>query len=187
MANKKFLSLLNRYSVYEFAYFSLVVESLRKTRFSAFSSTEIRCRDLDALPVRILYLGQLIKRKGVDILIESLKSIGSSSFTLTICGNGKLLPNVLESTSADSRVNYIRPIPIDKVAILISEHDIIVAPSRYDGWGSVVVEALAAGKRVITTATTGLGTSNNCRPSVAARTKSVHHLTLPSAGSSNSD
>ncbi len=44
---------------------------------------------------------------------------------------------------------------LHEVPAVLGAHDVAVAPSRYDGWGLVVPEALAAGMPVV--ATTGMG------------------------------
>ena len=43
----------------------------------------------------------------------------------------------------------------DELASVYAQADILCAPSRYDGWGLVVVEGLAAGMPVISTDRTG--------------------------------
>lgn len=150
LTNRRFMHLLKRYRNYQFSYFSSVVEALVRSPPKSFPM--IRS---DLSPVRLLYLGQFIKRKGLDILIDSLRHIPNVNLSLSICGSGPLLPMVLAAQSIDRRVAYITVVPMNMIRALLCEHHVVIAPSRYDGWGSVVVEAIAANKRVITTSRTG--------------------------------
>ena len=47
--------------------------------------------------------------------------------------------------------NYIPSVPHEKILQLMQEHDILVFPSLFEGFGQVITEAMAQGTPVITT------------------------------------
>jgi glycosyltransferase involved in cell wall biosynthesis len=97
-----------------------------------------------------LFVGQLIKRKRVDLLLRAL-AIQVMDFNLTVIGDGPMRP-VLQSLAASllpNRVNWLGKLSIAEIPQKMAEADCFVLPSRHDGWGVVVSEALMAGTPVI--------------------------------------
>ncbi|EJF08302.1 glycosyltransferase [Pontibacter sp. BAB1700] len=100
--------------------------------------------------VKFLFAGQLIKRKGLDLLLKSMVSLPNDNYELNIIGDGKerhslesfaLLHNI-RSTFHGTKKN--------KETIAEMEScDVLILPSRHDGWGAVINEALMAGMFVI--------------------------------------
>jgi len=115
-------------------------------------------RDNPHNPIRFLYAGKFVLRKGVDILIEAVDSLISKkkNFEFIFIGDGPLRNKVVElSHEYPSNVKYLGFKEIDEIPSVFAECDILVCPSRYDGWGMVVAEAMAAGMPVISTIKTG--------------------------------
>lgn len=98
---------------------------------------------------RLLFCGSLIKRKGVDVLLNAFSRVSARhpGLTLTLAGAGELEP-LARQTSGVSVLGFT---PWEELPSLYSGHDILVVPSRYDGWGMVVPEGLAAGMPVLAT------------------------------------
>lgn len=109
-------------------------------------------------PPRFLFAGKLVPRKGIDLVLHSTESLirEGVSFELSIAGDGDLRPQVMELADRHpSRVKYEGFKEIDEMPDLFMSADVLLCPSRYDGWGMVVVEAMASGMPVIATTTTG--------------------------------
>lgn len=106
----------------------------------------------------VLYSGSLIHRKGVDLLAEAFVSVArkSPSLMLTVIGSGELRAS-MERTLAPvrSRVCFYGYRQWDELPDIYRTADVLCAPSRYDGWGLIVPEGLAAGLPVISTPQTG--------------------------------
>jgi glycosyltransferase involved in cell wall biosynthesis len=98
---------------------------------------------------RLLFVGQLIPRKGIDILLEAFSSVKNAE--LWIAGGGELEDAVVEAARGDSNIRYLGHLPKDEVMGLYPQIDILVVPSRYEVWGLVVDEALCSGRPVIAT------------------------------------
>jgi glycosyltransferase involved in cell wall biosynthesis len=117
-------------------------------------------RDLKA-PITFLFCGQMIRRKGVDLLLTAFERLLSKGLDveLRLVGREANLSEFLEDLSpqARARVRYEGFQPPEKLPEYFSKSDIFVLPSRHDGWGVVVNQALGAGLPVITSDAVGAG------------------------------
>src|SRR6185295_16461640 len=107
-----------------------------------------------SLPVRFFTAGQLIARKGIDVLLAACERLPDTGWSLTIAGDGplygKLKARSRRHWPAD-KVRFLGEVPFKDRAAAFSAHDVFVFPSRWDGWGMAPVEAMAAGMPVIST------------------------------------
>jgi glycosyltransferase involved in cell wall biosynthesis len=102
--------------------------------------------------VRILYVGQLIPRKGIDLLLGALAAERNANWSLTIVGSGpaeSALRELAASGGIADRISWITSVRNAEIPATMAGHDVLVLPSRYDGWGAVVNEALSVGTQVI--------------------------------------
>lgn len=109
------------------------------------------------MPVRFLSIGRLEPQKGFDILLEACSLIREAAWSLTIVGAGSQLSSLQEQARAlaiDQKVQFYGT--TDTVAAVMGEHDVFVLPSRWEGLGLVVMEAMAAGRAVIATRVGGV-------------------------------
>lgn len=103
-------------------------------------------------PVRILYLGQLIERKGVDILLAALGTLKEIDWTVTLLGSGDqkdALAAQAQDLGLADRVTFQVSVENQRAMQIMEESDFFVLPSRHDGWGVVVNEALMRGVPVV--------------------------------------
>ena len=104
--------------------------------------------------VRFLYSGALIKRKGVDILARAFARLAQvrQDVTLSVVGTGPLqdlMQRILAASA--SRVRFHGFVAWTDLPKHYAQADVLCAPSRYDGWGLIVPEAMAAAMPVIAT------------------------------------
>jgi glycosyltransferase involved in cell wall biosynthesis len=102
--------------------------------------------------VEILYLGQYIARKGLDLALRALADIREYEWRLTMVGTGPLLGDwslLAKSLGIGDRVRFLSAVENSETARYLADCDLLLLPSRYDGWGAVVNEALMAGVPVI--------------------------------------
>src|SRR5262249_54647105 len=107
---------------------------------------------------RFLFSGNFIRRKGVDLLISAFGRLMADGIDaeLHLLGTGPLERAIKAQCSPfKSKVRLHGFKQSDELAAVYSQADVLCAPSRYDGWGLVVVEGLAAGMPVISTDRTG--------------------------------
>jgi glycosyltransferase involved in cell wall biosynthesis len=116
---------------------------------------------LIGLSITFLFCGQMIRRKGVDLLLLAFDRLiaGGLEARLLLVGREADLPNFLEmvSPAAQSRVHYEGFQPPERLAEYFAKSDVFVLPSRHDGWGVVVNQAIAAGLPIITSDAVGAG------------------------------
>jgi len=122
----------------------------------AFLATPRRARN-DGHTV-FLFCGQMIARKGVDLLLEAFQRLGSSA-QLLLVGREAELPQFLAILPVDvrKRIVYAGFQPPEELPRFFSQADVFVLPSRYDGWGVVVNQALGAGLPIICSDMVGAG------------------------------
>lgn len=100
---------------------------------------------------RFLFAGQLIERKRLGVLLDCMRSLTTLDFRLAVVGSGPLekLLRELAAKALPGRVDWIGALPMTAVADEMLRADCLVLPSRHDGWGAVVSEALMVGTPVI--------------------------------------
>jgi glycosyltransferase involved in cell wall biosynthesis len=107
---------------------------------------------------RFLFSGSFTRRKGVDLVASSFRQLSSEGYDveLQLLGAGPL------ESAVEARLSSVTAKVIKHgfkqwydLAPIYASADVLCAPSRYDGWGLVVVEGLAAGMPVISTNNTG--------------------------------
>lgn len=101
---------------------------------------------------RFLFVGRLVPGKRVDLLIDAMGSM-PDGVDLHIIGHGPQ-KGILERQAASlSRsgisVEFLGVQPSCEVRARMASADCVVLPSRYDGWGAVVSEALMSGTPAI--------------------------------------
>jgi glycosyltransferase involved in cell wall biosynthesis len=109
-------------------------------------------------PLRLLYSGSLTRRKGVDLLARAFAAVapGAPHLRLDVVGDGPLRPAMQQTLApVTAQVTFHGFTPWDALPALYARADVLVAPSRYDGWALVVPEGLAAGLPVVSTDRTG--------------------------------
>jgi glycosyltransferase involved in cell wall biosynthesis len=102
--------------------------------------------------------GQLIRRKGIDLLVRACAELPATGWRLDIYGDGperRRLEQLVRSLGLANRVVLHGVVSNDDVRAALSQADCAVLPSRFDGWGMLVNESLTAGTPVICTAHCG--------------------------------
>ena len=96
-----------------------------------------------------LFCGQMIARKGLDILLRAFARLveRNPAVRLRLVGREAELPEALKQVTpaARERIVYEGFQPPEELPRFFAQADVFVLPSRYDGWGVVVNQALAAG------------------------------------------
>lgn len=101
--------------------------------------------------LKLLFVGQLINRKGVDLLIKAL-SKADKEFELDIIGDGHERDKLMKLTNMlglEERIKFKGTKTNADIRKTFCAYDILILPSRHDGWGAVINEALMSGLFVI--------------------------------------
>ncbi|MGE3269554.1 MAG: glycosyltransferase family 4 protein [Chloroflexota bacterium] len=121
-------------------------------------------RERQALPERfVLYLGTLEPRKNVETLVRayaSLRQQGSDDHILVLGGpRGWQYDSIFALVEALGLTEYVRfPgfIPADEQALWYSSATVFAFPSRYEGFGLPLLEAMACGTPVVSSSASSL-------------------------------
>ena len=122
-----------------------------------------KCRRILNLPENkkiVLFVGHLIKRKGVEYLIRAIKILSEKNNGLLcfIIGKGVLeenLKQIVSELQLNNRVIFAGKKKPHEIPIWMNACDVLVLPSLNEGLPNVVSEALACGKPVVATNVAG--------------------------------
>lgn len=100
-------------------------------------------------PLKVLFAGSLGQRKGLSYLLDAVDML-KGSVELTLLGR-KASPNCRPLEFAVRRHRWIPSLSHTRVLREMHNHDLLVFPSLFEGFGLVILEAMAQGTPVITT------------------------------------
>jgi glycosyltransferase involved in cell wall biosynthesis len=105
-----------------------------------------------------LFCGQMIARKGLDDLLAAFARLPRNA-RLLLVGREAELPRLLRSLPDEvrTRIEYAGFQPPEALPGFFARADVFVLPSRYDGWGVVVNQALGAGLPIVCSDQVGAG------------------------------
>jgi glycosyltransferase involved in cell wall biosynthesis len=105
----------------------------------------------------MLFVGTIEPRKNLENILRAFRSLiaaGGDTHRMVIVGNvgwkNENIHRLLRDVTLSSRVVLLGHVPNERLVALYRGADFVVAPSLYEGFGLVVVEAMGFGKPVIT-------------------------------------
>lgn len=134
------------------------VEAVPETAIArAWYASETRPAPLARQPdpegrLRLVFLGHLIARKGIDLLLEAVQIAEKSgaSFRVTLIGNPTpWCSDVIAQFKGRSPIIQAGFLEGDAADRVLREQDVFVLPSRYDTYGAVVHEAASRGLALV--------------------------------------
>ena len=96
----------------------------------------------------VLYVGELVDRKGIDTVLDAFALIDNKKIELWIVGrdtNNRMLNIQLPS------IKYFGIMKSEEIGTFFQKADIFILPGKRDGWGVVINEAISSGLPVIST------------------------------------
>jgi glycosyltransferase involved in cell wall biosynthesis len=135
----------------------LDLERLRRASRQPISKS-LTFRSNSTKTLKILYLGRLSYEKGVDVLVDSLSilKLENYPFEAMLIGSGPLresLEKQIRTLNLERNVRIVgwleNPYPV------LNACDVLVSPSRSEGYPNVLIEALALDKNIIATKSGG--------------------------------
>lgn len=100
-------------------------------------------------PVKLLFVGSLSQQKGIANLFQAANALGEK-VSLTLIGQ-KSTTNCLALNTELLKHRWIPSLSHNKVLEEMRNHDILVFPTLFDGFGLVISEAMSQGTPVIAT------------------------------------
>ncbi len=112
--------------------------------------------ETEATPLRLLFVGNCTRLKGLDHLIAALGLLGDIHLRLDIVGDMsverqyyKKLVRQAKALGMSERITFHGPVPHDHLGDFYSRADIFTFPSLYEGFGIVLAEAMHAGLAIV--------------------------------------
>jgi glycosyltransferase involved in cell wall biosynthesis len=107
-------------------------------------------------PVRLLFVGNCVRRKGLDLLVSALSQVEGASVRLDLAGSLEFDPEFaaelrrrVDRLGLKDVVSFHGRVSDDELERLYLESDLFVMPSYYEGYGIVYAEAMRAGLPII--------------------------------------
>ena len=116
-------------------------------------------RDSRSGKLKMIFVGSIIERKGLDVLLMALKQVPAGKWELDIVGDPtvdrkyveKLHKFVEEIPRLRTAINFLGPLSQRDLAIRYSINHVLVVPSTYDGFGNVYLEGMGFGLPAVAT------------------------------------
>jgi glycosyltransferase involved in cell wall biosynthesis len=97
--------------------------------------------------LNVVFVGSLIYTKGIDYLCKVIRKLNSNKLLIKLDVYGPGNTDILGSNTHG--LNYCGVIPFGQSQKVMSNYDLSIFPSRYDGWGVVLNESILAGVPVL--------------------------------------
>ncbi len=103
-------------------------------------------------PINLVFVGNIIPRKGLLTLVKALSRIGDQNWQLNIIGNMRLDPlytqtiiETIEHHALSDKVKFFGKVPDETLRRIYNQSHILIVPSTYEGFGIVYLEAMGFG------------------------------------------
>ncbi len=106
-------------------------------------------------PLKFVYVGQFIERKGIDFIIRFAKENPDMRFCLDMLGGGVLESEVNQLCLEDKRIHNLGFQPKQYIQTILKDYDFMLLPTRAEPFGIVIIESMAAGTPVLVSDVTG--------------------------------
>ena len=113
-------------------------------------------------PCRLIFVGNLIPRKGLHVLLDALATLPDPDWRLTVVGGPELDPpyarairSRIAALGLTGKIKMLGTLPPEELAGRLRESHLLAVPSAYEGFGIVYLEAMRFGLPVIASAAGG--------------------------------
>lgn len=107
---------------------------------------------------KILFVGNLEPRKGLDIIIKALSLIKDLHFSLDIIGSYHkqkkyfvYLKKMVDKYSLSKKITFYGRVESERIIGFYRKANILIFPSRHEGFGMVLLEAMSFGIPIVAT------------------------------------
>lgn len=122
---------------------------------SSLTRAQLRQRASDPGPLRLLFIGNLIPRKGLHTLVQALARLpraGGAVWRLTVVGSAAVDPayarevqRQVRQSGLERQITFTGAVTDDELARHMAASHLLVGPSSYEGFGIVYLEGMGFG------------------------------------------
>ncbi len=99
--------------------------------------------------VVFLFVGRLVKRKNVDLIVRAFQQLKDDRAALVIAGSGEEQPALERLAGGDKQIVFGGLVSPEQLPAYYAMADVLVLPASEEPWGLVINEAMAAGLAII--------------------------------------
>ncbi|MCA9958413.1 MAG: glycosyltransferase family 4 protein, partial [Anaerolineales bacterium] len=114
-----------------------------------FDPAHILARAHEPGPLRVLFVGNLIPRKNLHVLLAALAQLPLADWRLTVVGNTAVSPRYtraihqqIHQQHLQNNVTLLGPLADAQVAAQMAQSHLLAVPSSYEGFGIVYLEGM---------------------------------------------
>lgn len=110
-------------------------------------------------PLRLICVCRLIKRKGINFLIEAMQILDEEDITLEIVGTGDShaeIDALVRASGVEHKITMTGYVPRECLAERYHAADVFILPSLSESFGQVLLEAMSCGLPVIASRVGGI-------------------------------
>jgi glycosyltransferase involved in cell wall biosynthesis len=104
-------------------------------------------------PFRVMWVGSMTQRKGLSYFLDAIAALPQENLEVLICGYFDIDADVIRERGIRS-IRVLKGLPTAALTAELRAADLFVLPSLAEGFGHAIIEALASGLPVLTTAST---------------------------------
>jgi glycosyltransferase involved in cell wall biosynthesis len=115
------------------------------------SEKDLENRALEG-PLRVLFLGNVIPRKGLHVALKALERLPLDQWTLIVIGDPRADPSYaravsrqIEQAGLAANVQFAGVVPDRELSKHMKASHVLVMPSSYEGYGIAYAEAMGFG------------------------------------------
>lgn len=103
----------------------------------------------DTTRMNFLFVGRHDRQKGLELAVEAFRMLPAERFRLYVAGAPVLHDSRNLTGACPDSVKFVGWVPHDQLDAYIQSVDAVIVPSRWEGFGLVVLEAMRNGRAVI--------------------------------------
>lgn len=95
--------------------------------------------------INFLYVGELSTRKGIEELLNACSVLNESNWILTLVGADKsngFYERLAKKLNIENKIKFIGVVPNNQLDKYYRNANVFIFPSKFDGWGAVLNEAI---------------------------------------------
>jgi len=119
---------------------------------STITCEEIMARAQQPGPLRIIFVGNVIKHKGLHSLLDALRRVPKGAWTLTVVGDlsidrayKNMLLNQIKKNRMTEQVHLTGIVSDNGLIAHLKNSHVLVVPSAFEGFGLAYIEAMGFG------------------------------------------
>lgn len=119
----------------------------------------------DENELRIIFIGELLQRKGIETLTKVIKS-SPKNFIFDIVGEGPMKQQILDLSKEFPNCTYHGYLEKKRILNLLHKNDVLFFPSYAEGFGNVIIEAMSVGLKIVDSSNISLNLPKNIEYSI---------------------